>query len=124
MRCDDDSLPESSALYRWSHFIIEASIAFQRPINVAHTYKELMEEAGFENVVETQFKWPQNRWPKDKKHKEIGMFTQANVDEGLEGLSMALFTRALGWSKEEVIAFATDVRKDIRNFKMHGYWPM
>ncbi len=31
-----------------------------------------MEEVGFVDVVETVYKWPQNRWPKDKKFKELG----------------------------------------------------
>ena len=124
IRCDDSSLTPDSALYRWSNFIIEASIKFQRPINVAQTYASLMREVGFENVVESQFKWPQNRWPRDRKHKEIGMFTQANVAEGLEGLSMALFTRGLEWSKEEVIVFASQVRKDIKDVRIHAYWSM
>jgi hypothetical protein len=28
--------------------------------------------AGFENVVEVVWKWPTNRWPKDRKMKELG----------------------------------------------------
>jgi hypothetical protein len=31
-----------------------------------------MEAAGFINVTETIYKWPSNRWPKDKKFKELG----------------------------------------------------
>jgi hypothetical protein len=28
--------------------------------------------AGFEDVVEIQYKWPLNKWPRDKKYKELG----------------------------------------------------
>ena len=52
------------------------------------------------------------------------MWTLANVEPGLEGLSMAIFTRALGWSKEETEVFLADVRKDLKNTKMHSYWEM
>jgi hypothetical protein len=31
-----------------------------------------MEEAGFVDVVEVIYKWPMNRWPANKKMKEIG----------------------------------------------------
>jgi hypothetical protein len=30
--------------------------------------------AGFTNVVETKYFWPLNKWPKDKKLKELGMY--------------------------------------------------
>jgi hypothetical protein len=31
-----------------------------------------MERAGFTDVVQTVYKWPMNRWPKDRKYKELG----------------------------------------------------
>jgi hypothetical protein len=48
---------------------------------------------------------------------------QINLGEGLDGLSFALLTRVLGWSKDEVLAFLIDVRKNIRNSKIYCYWP-
>jgi hypothetical protein len=35
-------------------------------------FKAQMEAAGFVNVTETIYKWPSNRWPKEKKFKELG----------------------------------------------------
>ncbi len=56
--------------------------------NVGKEYKNQMIAAGYENVVEKVHIWPINRWPKDKKLKELGMrspcpmFTaDANIDE-------------------------------------------
>jgi hypothetical protein len=40
--------------------------------DAATRYKAQLEEAGFVNVNETIYKWPSNRWPKDKKYKELG----------------------------------------------------
>jgi hypothetical protein len=40
--------------------------------NCAEFYKEQFATAGFVNVVEKKFVWPTNRWPKNKKLKEIG----------------------------------------------------
>jgi hypothetical protein len=42
----------------------------------------------------------------------------------LEGVSLALFTRVLSWSKEDVMALCADVRRELRNPKVHGYWKM
>lgn len=34
---------------------------------------------------------------------------------------MALFTRVLGWKKPEVEVFLVDVRRDMKNTKIHAY---
>lgn len=46
------------------------------------------------------------------------------MTSGLEAISLGLFTRVLGWSREEVDVFLIDVRKDIKNTKIHCYYPM
>ena len=94
--------------------------------------------AGFENVVEVVWKWPTNRWPKDRKMKElgeslgcqwvwltkVGMWYQENVTRSLYGLSVALFTRGLGWTSEELEVFLVDVRKNMSDTKIHAWAPM
>jgi hypothetical protein len=57
---------------KWSDKILEASVGFGSLMNSAEKYKEQMIAAGFENVVEVQYKWPLNRWPLDPKMKELG----------------------------------------------------
>jgi hypothetical protein len=44
--------------------------------------------------------------------------------EGLQGISLALFTRVLGWTAEELEVFLVDVRKQFKNKSVHGYWHM
>ena len=69
---DDNSWPEDSAMKKWSALLVEAAAKFGRFADSAKSYKAQMTAVGFENVVEIQFKWPLNRWPKDKKLKEWG----------------------------------------------------
>jgi hypothetical protein len=52
------------------------------------------------------------------------MWVLEDLAPGLEGLSVALFTRVLGWSKEELDVFLEDVRKDMKNTKYHAHWNM
>jgi hypothetical protein len=52
------------------------------------------------------------------------MWVLENLDPGLEGLSMGIFTRALGWTKEETKGLLASVRKDMRDTKIHSYWKM
>ncbi|KAK3985306.1 Phosphoethanolamine N-methyltransferase 1 [Cladorrhinum sp. PSN332] len=121
---DDGTLKPDSALQKWNDHVIEAGHVVGHSIESAKEYKKLMIEAGFVNVQEKLYKWPTNSWAKDKKFKEIGMWTEENFCGGIYGLSVALFTRALGWSTEELEVFLVDVRKDLRNRSIHAYWPM
>ena len=68
----DDTMPEDSALKKWAGLILDGTRTIGRPIDSAKKYKEQLEKAGFVNVVEQKFTWPQNRWPKEKNMKEIG----------------------------------------------------
>ncbi|KAK7429436.1 hypothetical protein QQZ08_004028 [Neonectria magnoliae] len=36
--------------------------------------------------------------------------------------NLALFTRILSWTKEDVMALCAEVRKELRNPRVHGYW--
>lgn len=47
-----------------------------------------------------------------------------DIAGGLSGLSMALFTRVLGWTPEELEVFLVDVRKEMKNTKVHVYFLM
>jgi hypothetical protein len=47
-----------------------------------------------------------------------------DVASGLEGLSMRMFTKILGWTHEEVVELIEKVEVDLRSGKMHAYLPM
>lgn len=47
-----------------------------------------------------------------------------NFSDGLSGLSMAVFTRGLGWTQEELEIFLIEVRKSMKDPNVHGYYPM
>lgn len=117
-------LPPDSALLKWAALMFEASVNLGCPLNTAESCKSLLEEAGFEDVVEKEYKWPMNRWPRDRKLKEIGMWTLENFSSSLSGISVALFTRGLGWTVQELEVFLVDVRKEMKDTKFHAYWPI
>ena len=123
-KSDDGTAPPESALVRWSDLLIEAFGKFGRPCNLAPKYKELMEEAGFVDVKEVVYKWPINDWAKDPMFKEIGAWQYHNILEGMQAISMAPLTRSLGWSPQDVELFLMEVRKDLKNRKIHAYLPV
>ncbi|KAH7348872.1 S-adenosyl-L-methionine-dependent methyltransferase [Rhexocercosporidium sp. MPI-PUGE-AT-0058] len=123
-RSDDNSWPPGSALKEWSRLMIESAAVLGRFSNSAASYKEQMEKVGFENVTEIQNKWPTRGWPKDPKMKELGMWNKENMLGALHGISVALFTRGLGWSNEELEVFLAGVRKEWVDPKVHVYFPI
>jgi hypothetical protein len=53
-----------------------------------------------------------------------GAWTHENFGSSLTGISVALFTRGLGWTMQELEVFLVDVRKEMKNTRFHAYWPM
>ena len=72
---DDGTLSEETSTHKWVTQLLDGTRVIGRPFDGAFQYKEQLEAKGFINVQQHVFKWPQNRWPKDKKYKEIGKFS-------------------------------------------------
>ncbi|XEU96021.1 hypothetical protein FSHL1_001306 [Fusarium sambucinum] len=119
---EDGTVSKDSAVYKWSKLMNEAATKLGSALDSALTYKDQLIKAGFANVVETPYKWPMNSWPQDKKLKELGAWGNVNLVGGVQGLSLALFTKVLGWNVHDLELFLVDVRKDLHNKEMHGYW--
>ncbi|EGZ67772.1 S-adenosyl-L-methionine-dependent methyltransferase, partial [Neurospora tetrasperma FGSC 2509] len=111
-----------TALERWSRMYIEGGQRLGRDMLAPRRYKQWMEEAGFINVVEEKLVIPGNPWPKGKEQKVTGVWQMTNFLEGLHAMSMTIFTKGLGMSPEAVEVFLVDVRKDIRNLRIHFYF--
>ena len=87
-------------------------------------YKEYLEQAGFEDVVEKKYQWPVGTWAKGKREKMLGQWYREDLLSGLQGFSMALLTRGLGMSTVEVELLLIGVREDINSNKIHIYIPV
>ncbi|GKT63608.1 methyltransferase domain-containing protein [Colletotrichum tofieldiae] len=123
--CDDGTLKPDSALLKWVDKLEEACNILGRPfVNCDRYLPSLLKEAGFVDVSVNKFKWPINPWPKDPHFRELGVWQYENFVEGIEAWTMAPFTRALDWTKDEVNVFLIDVRKDMRDRGIHAYLPV
>jgi hypothetical protein len=122
--CDDGTLKPDSDLWAWMSLLMKAFAAAGRPATTAQRWKSLLEDAGFEDVVEVVEKWPINSWPRDPKYKNLGKWTLHNLDQALEMSVLAPFTRVLGWTQEEALLLAGRAREDLKNTKIHAHAPM
>lgn len=140
---DDNSIPKDSAVLEWGRNCRIAEEKIGKSFTLEYKIKPWMEEQGFINVVEKEYKVPIGPWPQDKHLKEIGKYNLFNMLEAAgmslltfevhslgeceitliaEGFTMAISTRVLGWDPVEVHALLGQVRAEYLNRKVHGYY--
>ena len=120
---DDSTLEEDSNLARWSRLIVKASQRYNRPIPMHTEFPSMFHQAGFVDVRQVVLKSPSNPWPKDKGLKEAGRYQLLAHVEGIEGVSLGLFTRGLGWKAEEVKILTAKLRAELKDRSIHSYQP-
>ena len=54
--------------------------------------------------------------------KDVGAFNYIQMDEGLEAMCLALYTRYLKWSREQTLIFLPEVRKSLNDPKIHSMY--
>ncbi|KAI5857060.1 S-adenosyl-L-methionine-dependent methyltransferase [Tricharina praecox] len=111
----DNKLAEGTILKRWGELAVEASVKSGRPLDIAGNVGGWMKRTGFVNVSEKPFKVPYGPWPKGERMKMIGKLMCVNVLEGLEGFTLALFTRYLGWSAKQYTDFHNLIVTEMRD---------
>jgi hypothetical protein len=82
----------------------------------------MMHTAGFVDIVRIPYKWPLGPWAREPHLKKIGFWAMQNFTAGVESIMLALFTRFLGWSYEQVKEFAVQVAEEYSNKDYHCYF--
>ncbi len=123
-RCDDGTAPPDSSIAEWARMFTEAASKAGLNVERAGDFVTPLQEAGFRSIHGQKFKWPIGPWPKGRHNKRLGKWALEDLLQGLQGGILALLTRFLGWSKEQVELFLVEVRKDLRAQKQHFYMPV
>lgn len=117
---DDGSVTSEHAMMKWNDVGLAACDSFGKDHSPGPKIEGWMKEAGFVDVHYERFPLPIGPWPKDKHLKTVGSWNLVTLEEGLEGMTMRLFTQVLGWKREEVLILLASVRKDFRDPKLHA----
>lgn len=120
MRCDDGTM-EGTALGEWNRLMDEGMLRMGKDLRDNLNWGRYMREVGFEGVVETRGATAFNTWPKGRKNKVLGALSNQNLSEGVQSMSLALFTRVLNMGSDQVTSFLGDVRRDLADTKIHSY---
>ncbi|MCJ1434852.1 hypothetical protein MMC27_004222 [Xylographa pallens] len=121
VKSDDGSAGKDSPFSEWSYRVMEAAEKVGINPRSCEKFEEQLAQQGFVNIRYETIKWPIGSWAKGKKEKEIGRWMLENTMQGLQGVSMALLTRHLGWSREAVEVFLIKVREQILDRSSHVY---
>ncbi|KUJ08667.1 S-adenosyl-L-methionine-dependent methyltransferase [Mollisia scopiformis] len=121
--CDDGTMKDDYTVYRFLTLIKEGLAVFGVDLLAMRRNAELLRDAGFVNVEEKVFKIPLGIWPRNKTMKLIGLYLRSVIYDGLQGIALGPFTRALKWTPEEVELFLVDVRKSLMDASTHSYLP-
>ena len=121
LKSDDGSDSLSKYHKECINLLCDATKAYGKPVPRPEDFKPWLDAAGFVDVKEYYFKIPINNWPKDKALKEIGKYQCVNYCEGLEGITVALFTRVLEWQQSEIQVFLAKIRAEMRDRNIHAY---
>ncbi|OCL15438.1 S-adenosyl-L-methionine-dependent methyltransferase [Glonium stellatum] len=120
----DESLEQETSFVVWSQYVRDASAKVGIDTMAGSKFKRQLEDKGFINIRKEPVKWAIGPWPKGSKEKDIGKLTLENTREFMSAISMALFTKNLGWTTEEIEAFLAKARADLEDRKKHYYWQM
>ncbi|PVH73172.1 hypothetical protein DL98DRAFT_608450 [Cadophora sp. DSE1049] len=120
LRCDDNTM--GSNIDEWGRSVVGSTAQMGLAVNSARSYKRQLIAVGFEDVQELVYNWPMNRWPKNPRMKELGTRKNENMRGDLSGLSVAIFTRVLGWIPEATELFLDEVKREMNDMNMHTYF--
>jgi hypothetical protein len=118
-----DGTQEGTTLVRWVELLVEGAKKLGRNWHGVPHYAQWMRDAGFEDVVEKVIQVPINCWPRGEKNKIMGMYFLADCMQGVGAISMAVLTRN-GMSTEDVEAMVAEVKSELKNKRIHVYYPL
>lgn len=121
LHSDDNSLPKNSSIYKYYDLCNQAATKLGREFIIAANLMPFLQEAGFESSHHQIMKIPFGTWPADKSQKEMGAYLYMTAEEGFAAFGMALLTRVLEMSVDDVNTLIAQAKIDAKSRKIHSY---
>ena len=111
---------ECTAMKQWGELFTEGGKKLGQSFTIVYdgTQRRALEEAGFVDIQEQDFKVPVGTWAKDPVLKQVGACTYRALYDDVEGYLMYL-AGLIGWSKEAVMVYAAQFRRELRDQRIH-----
>lgn len=118
---DDTARPLKSYFAEWAGELHKAMERAGRDIRIDPNTTDILRELGFVDVEEDRMKLYHSPWCIGGDDEKVGRWFNLTLTHGLEGMSMAPFTRYLGWTPEQVTSYLRKVQNEICLLRHHGY---
>ncbi|CAG8981884.1 hypothetical protein HYALB_00013964 [Hymenoscyphus albidus] len=124
IRAFDSTLTPSPALLRTAVLLLTATQKAGIDITAPSRYASMMAEVGFVDVKEVVINWPVGTLAKGEYHKKLGAWFRRDMEVGVEGILMGLFTRVLGMGRDEVGVLVEELKGEMRDDGLHAFQPL
>ncbi|KAF8457734.1 hypothetical protein BGX38DRAFT_1086063, partial [Terfezia claveryi] len=115
---DPNVSPRSSGsiIAKWEALFNEASMKSGRPPGsvVTESIQRELLRAGFVDVRQEVLMLPLGMWHPQREMKELGSYGLLNMLDGVEGFTLRLFTKYLGWNEQDCARLVEDVRNEFK----------
>lgn len=120
---NDGGVNGETSIYKFTQCVRDATLKLGVDVQASDHFRELLENAGFENIRYERVCWAVGDWPKGVCEKEIGSLTALNVkDYFTPALADGLLVNVLGWSRMQADEMIEQVRKDVDDPDIHFYF--
>lgn len=104
-----------NAFERWWALVVQAGRHAGRDFQIALCMRDILASTGFVDITVRREVWPVTRWPENPAIDEVGRWGALGMSEALDSYSIAVLTRVLNWSLDDVKKLISDARKEMRN---------
>ncbi|KAK2061987.1 S-adenosyl-L-methionine-dependent methyltransferase [Colletotrichum caudatum] len=116
----DGTYSSETATASWMNGFMEACSATGRDPSVGPKLEGWVKDAQFQNIVADRIRAPLGPWPKDQWYSDLGMMNLILTLNGLEALSVKLFSEMLGKTQTEIAVELALVRKELKTMPFHA----
>ncbi|KAG6162981.1 hypothetical protein E4U51_006053 [Claviceps purpurea] len=120
-RSDDGSTELEPFLAEYGNLFREGGKITNRPFFLQEIQPQAFDEAGFVDKKIVRHKVPFGPWAKDPKLAEAGRFLQAAMENDLQGYTQMVWHNVLQRPADEYPVWLANLRKAMRNHKVHSY---
>jgi hypothetical protein len=110
-----DNIDKLSPFLQRNRYMEQAAVKRGRQLRLSPHLGTFQKCAGLLDVNELVFPHKRGTWPSDPIERALGARTMLSAMSGMEGFTMLLFTKDLGWSLEDTKAFIAEVKRDMRD---------
>ncbi|KAJ3525708.1 hypothetical protein NM208_g11523 [Fusarium decemcellulare] len=114
---------EDHIFKQWSRVLLEAMDRAGKTgrIGMDGNMRKYVEEAGFVDIVEKNYRVPCGEWMTDTKLKDIGFLNLLFWEQSLEGFALFLLKEIMGWEYTEITTFVARMHSALSDAKTQPY---